>query len=84
MRLSKAQVATLKRMAPGNQIWSVSGINPSAFWHGDASSRVRFDTIHALHRRELIENFESDYTGSKYRISKHGLAALKAYQQENG
>lgn len=84
MKLSESRRKILERMSGGDEIWTLSGINPSAFWHHSASDRSpRLDTD-ALCNAGLIERYEREWRGSKYRISTAGHAAMAEVNQQTG
>ena len=82
VKLSKAQLAVLERMATGDEVWTTSGRAPSAFWHGDLTAKQpAWATLHALRREELIEDTEDEalrWRGAKYRITETGRAATRS------
>lgn len=82
VKLSKAQIAVLERMATGDEVWTTTGRSPSVFWHADLhASRPSRSTILALARSGMVLNTERDelkWRGSKYQITSKGRAALRS------
>lgn len=77
MKISESRRSILERMAAGEEIWTLSGLNPHAFWHHSISDRSpRIDTVDALASAGLIDAYENEWRGSKYRISPAGLRIL--------
>lgn len=77
MALSEAQRRVLHEMSNGREVWTVSGRDPHAFWRDSiAAVGPRITTVHTLERLGLVENYQRDLTGGKYRITPAGCAAL--------
>ena len=78
MKLSEVQRRTLARMAEGHEVWTISGRSASSFWHKAMTERApSFATLHVLWKNGLVRS-ERDATGSIYRITDAGRAALDA------
>lgn len=76
-KLTEAQRRVLERMATGETIHTVSGINAHAFWTNMNGRNPRLDTIYCLKGLALVEEISSDWTGSHLRITPAGRALLK-------
>lgn len=76
-KISENQKEILARMSGGSEIWTLTGINPSAFWHRSLCGKApRIDTVRAMEKAGLIECYDKDWRGSQYRISETGLAVI--------
>lgn len=76
-RLTEAQRRILSRLAGGDEIWTVIGRNPSAFWHSSLTDRApSLVSIHALWKRGFVEDYGREFGGGKYRITEAGRQAL--------
>jgi hypothetical protein len=76
-KLTEAQRRVLERMASGDEVWTISGRNSHTFWYNALRDRSpSFPTIHKLQKSRLIEDYQRDFTGGKYRITPAGRAAL--------
>lgn len=84
MKLTEAQRRHLAEMAVGHEAWTISGRTAAAFWFSDPRTTAGYvkdrnpnmATLHVLERAKLIENYQSDYTGGKYRITPAGRSIL--------
>lgn len=76
-KLTEAQRRVLERMAQGDEVWTVTGRNPSTFWHSNLADRSpSFATLHALWKAKAVDDHGKGVTGNKYRITDAGRAAL--------
>jgi hypothetical protein len=75
MKLSGPQRKMLERFGAGDEVWATSGRDPSAFWHSKMES-AHFSTVYALQDRKLIQTYQHDYSGRKWRITEAGRFAL--------
>ena len=77
-KLTEAQRRILERMAAGDEVWTVYGRRPRAFWSRAMNDRAPgFPTLHALAKAGLIENVDRMLGGAKYRITPAGRRALE-------
>jgi hypothetical protein len=79
VKLSGHQRDVLKRMATGDEVWTIAGVYASCFWHLHSSDQSPGTaTVEALRSRGLISHYERDFSGSKYRITDSGRAHLSS------
>lgn len=77
MKLTKAQIAVLERMANGDEVWTITGRRYSAFWRDNMRDRAPSSaTIHALWKAGVIGKYQSA-GGQNYQISNAGRRALE-------
>lgn len=83
MKLGKVQIRYLRRFAAGELVHYIAGLHPHAFWRNSPGlESCNVQRIFSLEERGLIESFNADWRGCRYRISSAGHAALK--EVENG
>lgn len=75
MKLTDAQKAMLERLASGDQIHVLTGINAHAFYHSDMKT-ARWGTLSGLSRRKLVQQ-EGKGVNMTMSITPAGRAALE-------
>jgi hypothetical protein len=58
----------MARFRAGETAMTMTGISPSAFWNFDFQT-IRFDTLRALERANLIVAVRRDWSGSTYALA---------------
>lgn len=78
-KMTEAQRTILERMANGEEVWTLSGVYPSAFfWHGRSTDRApSIASVCRLRELGFIAEYKKDWKGGQYRITPAGRRALE-------
>lgn len=79
MRLTAAQINTLKHMANGAIVYWSTGLDAYAHWPAGIQARnPNWRTMFRLEDEKLVAKCDEKWTGWIWRITPAGRAALKA------